>query len=191
MSSAGQAWPIVPRSLSLSLSLFLRTARGERLPISCWRYILSNARYGTRAGEEEDRLSYTRSGTLRATLGAHVRRSIAHELEIYGTRARRCHGSSHGSGRSSRLRASLSLSVSLRLRNVSRARGEEEGERERGCTQMLHSICRHNTRFFFEDEEAFSIPSPPFSFSYRRAELLAGVGYIPGGMESCQEKKRS
>lgn len=31
---------------------------------------------------------YTISGTLRATLGAHVRRSIAHELEIYGTRAR-------------------------------------------------------------------------------------------------------
>lgn len=33
-----------------------------------------------------------RSGTLRATLGAHVCRSIAHELEIYGTRARRWHG---------------------------------------------------------------------------------------------------
>lgn len=51
--------------------------------------------YGARAPRDTGVslfLSRIQSGTLRATLGAHVRRSIAHELEIYGTRARRWHG---------------------------------------------------------------------------------------------------
>lgn len=52
------------------------------------------------------------------------------------------------------------LSFSLSLYACATFLAREEGERERGCTQMLHSICRHNTRFFFEDEEAFSIHIP-------------------------------
>lgn len=47
---------------------------------------------GPRHGGLSFSLVSIRSGTLRATLGAHVCRSIAHELEIYGTRAHRWHG---------------------------------------------------------------------------------------------------
>lgn len=55
-------------------------ARGE-LP----RWYARATRRGS--AEADSTLVHRRSGTLRATLEAHVRRSIAHELEIYGTRA--------------------------------------------------------------------------------------------------------
>lgn len=78
--------------------------RWEESPLQCVRWkrrprTVSRREKIPRAARHRVSFSFSlslsriyRSGTLRATLGAHVRRSIAHELEIYGTRARRWHG---------------------------------------------------------------------------------------------------
>lgn len=197
MSSAGQAWPIIPHSLSLSLSLRFSAQHRGRRAVPAYR-----------VGGIYSRMPDTVRARAKKRIGSLIR-DLAHFVPHSGhTYAVASRTSSKFTARehavatdpatvqaaplgSAHLLSPLSFSLSLYACATFLAR--EEGERER---ERLHP----DAPFHLPAQYAFllrgrrSLFDPyPFSFSYhRRAELLAGVTRLySGGGEWRVARKRT